>query len=97
MNNVYTSYDATYVIQAAGGVAKTSTNIEDGDIVLVTSFDGTVTKTYNIVVRVSVETIDQIGAVKMYPNPTNGAVNISFLTSTLFQQAFINHQTYRDI
>ncbi|HKM94041.1 MAG TPA: T9SS type A sorting domain-containing protein [Prolixibacteraceae bacterium] len=77
MDNVYTSWDGTYVIQSADGAVKTTGNIEDGDKVIVTSADGTNTKTYNILVKVGFENINTAGNINMYPNPTNGIVNIS--------------------
>lgn len=77
MNNVYTSWDGTYVIQSAEGAAKTTGNIEDGDKVIVTSADGSNTKTYALQVKVGFENINTVGNINMYPNPTNGIVNIS--------------------
>lgn len=76
--NVVTSYDATYIMLDADGNEKTSGNIEGGEQVIVTSYDGTVTKTYNIVVKVGFDEIsNKTDQISVYPNPTNGLINIS--------------------
>lgn len=77
-DNVYTSYDASYVIIGADGNEKTSGNIEGGDKAVVTSFDGTVTKTYSIVVKLGFDEVNKgVDQISVYPNPTNGLINIS--------------------
>ncbi|HOO85022.1 MAG TPA: hypothetical protein PLS94_10680, partial [Prolixibacteraceae bacterium] len=76
--NVYTSYDASYVIIGADGNEKTSGNIEGGDKAVVTSFDGTVTKTYSIVVKLGFDEVNKgVDQISVYPNPTNRLINIS--------------------
>jgi hypothetical protein len=77
LDNIYTIYDATFQLLDENGSVKTSGDIAVGDYVSVTSFDGSYTQTYTILFPSSVNQIDKVSNIKMYPNPTNGTVNIS--------------------
>lgn len=79
IGNVTFSMGATYALQDKKGAEKTTTVMEDGDLVVVTSENGVAIKKYSIVVlKTSVE--NQLsGNIKAYPNPTTGIINIDGL------------------
>jgi hypothetical protein len=74
-SNIIVSTGATYVIQNADATAKTSGIMVAGDMIVVTSADGSVVNTYTVGFMVSSPIFKQ-GIIKMYPNPTTGDVKI---------------------
>lgn len=77
LDSVNFSMGASYEILDKNGDAKASTNIEDGDLVVVTSENGEAVRTYSIVV-IPVDDVSWIGNgnIKAYPNPTTGMIKI---------------------
>ncbi|MFA9388214.1 MAG: T9SS type A sorting domain-containing protein [Prolixibacteraceae bacterium] len=79
LDSVIFSLGATYELKDKAGVAKTSTVLVDGDMVVVTSENGIVVRKYSIVLlKVSVNEVFN-GNIKAYPNPTTGMINIDGL------------------
>ena len=53
--------------------------LAQGDQLLVTAADGNTTTTYHIQDVTGVKPVDQVSAIKMYPNPTTGRVVVQGL------------------
>ncbi|HQN93406.1 MAG TPA: T9SS type A sorting domain-containing protein [Prolixibacteraceae bacterium] len=77
---IYLSAGATFVVKNSDGSAKESGNLAKGDKIVVTSEDGTKTRTYTIAFAVSAPVVKQ-GNMKVYPNPTTGDVKITGIES----------------
>jgi hypothetical protein len=81
-SNITPAPDATFAIKDAQGAAKgTDVAMADGDIVSVTAGNGVVTIDYTVDldIQVGVDN-DNASSISVYPNPTQGRLNISGLT-----------------
>jgi hypothetical protein len=74
MDSIFVSEGATFEIIDSNDDGAVNT----GDIVRVTSQDGTVTRDYEIFIASSAYTIKR-GNLTLYPNPTTGEINIKGL------------------
>lgn len=72
--NISASAGATIEVQNSDGTAKTGDAMVSGDILMVTSEDGSNVTYYTVDVKVSAAKFGNSG-IKMYPNPTTGMVN----------------------
>ena len=68
---------ATATIVDAQGNEKSDGEIEDGDMVKVISADGKIEVLYTINVDVTGSEVFDSGQIRLYPNPTDGMINIS--------------------
>ncbi len=75
-SNITPAMGATAVVTDADGNEKTSGNINNGDLVKVTSADGKMVVMYAIDIQTSVKDRFAENKVVVYPNPTSGRVNI---------------------
>jgi hypothetical protein len=67
---------ATAVVVNNGGTVKTTGDIDNGDMVKVTSGDGKIIAYYTFGQLVSARAINSED-IELYPNPTNGEINVS--------------------
>ena len=76
LTNVTPSAGASIAIVDKTGAVKINGDIDGGDKVKVTSADGKMVVYYNFGPLVSANTL-QSNNIELYPNPTNGAINVS--------------------
>lgn len=74
--NVTASMGATAMVVDASGAEKMTGNVATGDMVKVVSMDGKHETMYTVKSLVSAKTMDSAN-IELYPNPTNGKINIS--------------------
>jgi len=75
--NLTPAEDATLMVTNSAGVEQTG-NLGDGDVLVVTAGDGVTKVTYSLGIGNGVSTTNSL-AVKVYPNPSSGLVNVSGL------------------
>ncbi len=80
LSQITPSMGATAMVVDSNGNEKTSGDIDGGDMLKVTSADGTVTAMYTFGVLTGIEP-SQWNQIQLYPNPTNSKINISGLES----------------
>ncbi len=71
------SMGATAVVVDAEGNEKTSGNLAQGDVLKVTSADGSIVVTYDLAVTVVSSKLPGAAQIEIYPNPTNGELNVN--------------------
>ncbi len=70
------SMGATAVVVDADGNEKTSGSLAQGDLLRVTSADGRIVVTYDLEVTVVSSKLTGAAQIEIYPNPTNGKLNV---------------------
>jgi hypothetical protein len=70
------SMGATAIVVDANGTEKTSGALAQGDMVKVTSADGKIEVMYAILVNVVSSKLTGAAQIEIYPNPTNGKLNV---------------------
>ncbi len=86
-SNITAAPGATAVVVDASGNTKTSDDLNQGDMVKVTSADGRVIVMYEIDFATSTDKFAE-SDIKVYPNPTSGKVNIQGLEQGTRIQVF---------
>ena len=86
-SNITPAMGATAVVVDASGNEKTSGDLNEGDMVKVTSADGKMVVMYSVDFATSAEA-PGFNAIKVYPNPTSGKVNIQGLEQGTRIQVF---------
>jgi hypothetical protein len=71
---------ATAVVVDAEGNEKTSGDLDDGDMLKVTSADGKMEVMYTLDLDLTSTNLVNSGQINLYPNPTSGKINISGVT-----------------
>jgi hypothetical protein len=71
---------ATAVVVDAEGNEKTSGDLDDGDMVKVTSADGKMEVMYTLDLDLTSTDLVNSGQINLYPNPTSGKINITGVT-----------------
>ncbi|HPR32630.1 MAG TPA: T9SS type A sorting domain-containing protein [Prolixibacteraceae bacterium] len=79
-DSIFVSEGASFVVLNADRTPKTGNEIVTGDIVVVTSQDGTVTRTYSIFLSSAAYTVSK-GNIRLYPNPTTGELTLQGVES----------------
>lgn len=74
---ILTSFGATFVITDAEGNVKTSGNMAEGDLLVVTSSNNAYSTTYSIDVTTVAVNAFEAANINMYPNPTTGFVTLN--------------------
>ena len=77
-SRIRASEGATAVVVGMDGTVKTSGNLDANDVVKVISADGMIEVVYEIELQTSTDFVNA-GNINLYPNPTDGRVNISGL------------------
>lgn len=80
-SNVTLAPGADMAISDAAGNPRTSGNLAEGDVVKVTSGDGATEASYTVSVIETGVNLSQDARIQMFPNPSNGRLNITGLTS----------------
>jgi hypothetical protein len=70
------SMGATAVVVDAGGNEKTTGDLDDGDMLRVTSADGKIVVMYELKLDLTSVDITGVSQIEIYPNPTSGKLNI---------------------
>jgi hypothetical protein len=70
------SMGATAVVVDAGGNEKTSGDLDDGDMLRVTSADGKIVVMYELKLDLTSVDLTGVSQIEIYPNPTSGNLNI---------------------
>jgi len=73
------SMGATAVVVDANGNEKTSGDLDDGDMLKVTSADGKIVVMYELKLDLTSVELSGVSQIKIYPNPTDGRLNVSGL------------------
>ncbi|MBT3383265.1 MAG: T9SS type A sorting domain-containing protein [Prolixibacteraceae bacterium] len=76
-SSITTSMGATAVVVDANGNEKTTGDLDDGDMVKVTSADGKMEAMYTLNLDLTSADVFDSGQINLYPNPTSGRINIS--------------------
>jgi hypothetical protein len=79
LNNLIPSFGATLTILDKNGVEKTSGDLDDGDVLIVTSVDGKFHTEYTLDLDLTHTGLVPSLQVNLYPNPTDGKINVSGL------------------
>jgi hypothetical protein len=79
LNNLIPSFGATLTVLDKDGAVKTSGDLNDGDVLHVTSVDGKFHTEYALDLDLTQADVVLTGQVVLYPNPTDGRINISGL------------------
>jgi hypothetical protein len=79
LNNLIPSFGATLTVLDKDGAVKTSGDLDDGDVLHVTSVDGKFHTEYALDLDLTQADVIHSGQVVLYPNPTDGRINISGL------------------
>jgi len=74
--NTNPSFGATLAVVDADGNEKTSGDLDDGDMLKVTSADGALVVMYNLALDLTSSEILTGQQIELYPNPTTGKLNI---------------------
>jgi hypothetical protein len=74
--NITPSMGATAVVVDAAGNEKTTGNIEDGDMLKVTSADGYIEVMYELNIVAVSSKLPSANQIEIYPNPTSGRLNV---------------------
>lgn len=80
LNNLIPSFGATMTVLDKNGMEKTSGDLDDGDVLIVTSVDGKFHTEYALDLDLTGAEIIPSVQVNLYPNPTDGRINVSGLT-----------------
>jgi hypothetical protein len=75
-SNITTSMGATAVVVDMDGIEKTAGNVNSTDKLKVTSADGKIVVMYSFTTPVSSKILES-NNIEIYPNPTNGRLNVS--------------------
>lgn len=79
-NRIEPSQGATIIVLDSDGTEKsTSDDLDDGDILMVKSADGLIEVSYQLDLDLTFTNFTDAGDIKLYPNPTDGSINISGL------------------
>jgi hypothetical protein len=70
------SMGATAVVVDAGGNEKTSGDLDDGDMLKVTSADGKIVVMYELKLDLTSVDLTGVQQIEIYPNPTTGRLNV---------------------
>jgi hypothetical protein len=79
MQRIIPASGATAILVDADGNVKTSGSLAEGDYVKVTSGDGVLVAWYQVVLGSTAANLPELRKLDMYPNPTDGHLNISGL------------------
>jgi hypothetical protein len=80
LNNLIPSFGAYLTVLDKDGVEKTSGDLDDGDVLIVTSVDGKFHTEYTLDLDLTNNDLVSSVQVNLYPNPTAGRINVSGLT-----------------
>lgn len=87
-NRIDPAFGANAIVLDMNGAIKASGDLDDGDVLQVTSADGKVVATYDLALDLTTSDLLSAGEIILYPNPSTGKVNISGLNPGARIQVF---------